>query len=231
LGRLDERRWALVSRDVRGELASRGTPAVVGTLGRQRHLAAIAGLDAPDQRPALAQALADAVQRAVQRALPDAAVVICVGRSSPSWREAGEALRETVEALPTMRHAPARAWHDVSGPDLRRLLWPLLGERHLAEFVKRRLAPLEAHDAQGRGDLLHTLEVFCAHSGRKAETARALHLERQSLYKRLTRIETLLEADLDDEDTLLGLHLALRARRLMEEAASPARTILRSGTD
>jgi PucR family transcriptional regulator, purine catabolism regulatory protein len=230
-GRLDERRWALAGRDVRRELASRRTPAVVGTLGRQRHLAAIAGLDAPDQRPALAQALTDAVRRAVQRALPDAAVVVCIGRSSPSWREAGEALRETVEALPTMRHAPARPWHDVAGPDLRRLLWPLLGERHVAEFVKRRLAPLEAHDAHARGDLVHTLEVFCAHSGRKAETARALHLERQSLYKRLTRIETLLEADLDDEDTRLGLHLALRARRLMAEAASPGQTLVRSGSD
>ena len=46
-----------------------------------------------------------------------------------------------------------------------------------------------------------------------AQAARALHLERQSLYLRLHRIEELLGVSLDDEDAVLGLHLALRALR------------------
>lgn len=61
---------------------------------------------------------------------------------------------------------------------------------------------------------LHALQVFLACGGRKADTAQRLHLARQSLYKRLARIEALLDADLDDEDTRLGLHLAIRAKRL-----------------
>jgi purine catabolism regulator len=61
--------------------------------------------------------------------------------------------------------------------------------------------------------LLETLEAYLAAGGRKAEAARALHLERQSLYLRLRRIEEALGVSLDDEDVVLGLHLAVRALR------------------
>ena len=61
--------------------------------------------------------------------------------------------------------------------------------------------------------LLDTLEAYLAAGGRKAEAARALHLERQSLYLRLRRIEETLGVSLDDEDVVLGLHLAVRALR------------------
>ena len=65
-----------------------------------------------------------------------------------------------------------------------------------------------------------TLEAYLAHSGRKAEAARALHLTRQSLYLRLDRLERLLGVDLEDPDVVLALHLAVRALRLTQ-ALSP----------
>jgi PucR family transcriptional regulator, purine catabolism regulatory protein len=188
----------------------------VGTLSEARHLAVVAGLDAPGRRVALADAVAEAVRHAVQRASADAGVVVGAGRLSASWREVGAALGETVAALPAMRHAAPEPWHDVSVPSVRRLLWALRDEPALADFVEQRLAPLRAYDAGHRGELLKTVEAYCVHGGSKTETAKALHLERQSLYKRLTRIEEILGASLDDEETLLGLHLALRARDVLD---------------
>jgi purine catabolism regulator len=214
-GRLDERDWALVGREIRRELASRQIPAVVGTLSQERHLAVVAGLDA-ERRVTLADTIAEAVRRAVRRSRPEGEVVVCGGRLNPSWRELRAALRETIGALPAARHAPAEPWHDVSGPSLHRLLWTLRNDPTLGDFVEQRLAPLRAYDARHQGELVKTLETFCAHGGRKTETAEALHLERQSLYKRLARIEALLGAKLTDEDTLLGLHLALRAQRVLD---------------
>jgi purine catabolism regulator len=211
-GRLDERGWELAGAEIRRELASRQIPAVVGALGRERQLAVVAGLDLPDRRGALA----DAIAEALRRSRPE--VVVCVGRLSPSWRELRGALRETVAALPAMRHAPSEPWHDVSVPSLHRLLWTFRDAPALAGFVEQRLAPLRDYDASHRGELVKTLEAFCALGGSKTETAKALHLERQSLYKRLTRIEALLDAELSDEDTLLGLHLALRARQVLDES-------------
>jgi purine catabolism regulator len=217
-GPLDERRWALVGRDVRREMASRHIPSVVGPAGRRRHLAVVVGLDAPERRVALADTVAEILQGALLRARDDAEPVVCVGRLSPSWRKLSSALRDTVDALPAMRQAAAQPWHDVSGPNLRRLLWKLRDQPALTEFVEARLAPLRDHDARNRGELFKTLETFCAYGGHKTETAKALHLERQSLYKRLARIESLLGAELGDEDTLLGLHLAFRARYVLDDS-------------
>ncbi len=83
----------------------------------------------------------------------------------------------------------------------------------MAGFVDEQLGPLLADGSPRTRTLLDTLEAYLACGGRKAEAARALHLERQSLYLRLRRIEELLGVSLNDEDTMLGLHLALRARR------------------
>ncbi|MYX19916.1 CdaR family transcriptional regulator, partial [Streptomyces sp. SID8380] len=91
--------------------------------------------------------------------------------------------------------------------------WRLRGQPDLAAFVDRALGPLLRHDRTARPPLLPTLETFLDHAGRKAETARALHLNRQTLYNRLARIGELLGTDLDDPHTVLSLSLALRARR------------------
>lgn len=79
--------------------------------------------------------------------------------------------------------------------------------------MTRRLGPLIEHDRRRRHALLPTLEALCANAGRKAETARALHLNRQALYHRIERIERLLGVDLSDPAELLTLHLAVEARR------------------
>ena len=102
-------------------------------------------------------------------------------------------------------------------PDLHRLFWSLRDHEELRRFAQRRLAAVLEHDRRRKAKLLPTLETYLAHGGRKAETARALHLERQSLYHRLGRIQELLGEDLDDEDTRLGLHLALRALRYADD--------------
>ena len=83
-----------------------------------------------------------------------------------------------------------------------------------ARRVRRRAARPAARGRLGpHRALLETLEAYLAAGGRKAQAARALHLERQSLYLRLRRIEELLGVSLDDEDAVLGLHLRLRALR------------------
>ncbi|SCE23712.1 helix-turn-helix domain-containing protein, partial [Streptomyces sp. OspMP-M43] len=97
--------------------------------------------------------------------------------------------------------------------DIDLLLWRLRDHPDLAAFVDRAIGPLREHDRTSRPPLLPTLQAYLAHAGRKAETARELHLNRQTLYNRLARIGELLGTDLDDPQTVLALSLALRARR------------------
>jgi hypothetical protein len=72
-----------------------------------------------------------------------------------------------------------------------RLLWNLRTAPGLRAFTDARLAPVFAHDRRHTAKLLPTLEALCAHGGRKASPARALGLERPSLYHRINRLEHL----------------------------------------
>lgn len=56
-----------------------------------------------------------------------------------------------------------------------------------------------------------TLDALSSCGWRKTEAARALFIERQSLYARLARIEACLGVSLADAGAMLGIHLALRA--------------------
>ena len=107
---------------------------------------------------------------------------------------------------------PAR-WHDARRPGIADLLHDLRDSPELDAFVTEQLGPLLSDPTPRTRALLETLEAYLAAGGRKAEAARLLHLERQSLYLRLRRIEEALDVSLDDEDVVLGLHLAVRALR------------------
>jgi PucR family transcriptional regulator, purine catabolism regulatory protein len=225
----EEKAAALVWRDARRELEGRRLPALFGARPGAGDALALVGVGSgtaaakrasngaspAGARIEVAAVAAEAVHHAVEHHFGRSArAIVVAGPAEHGWDEAAEGLRCAANAVPAARRLPARPWHDAAAPDLERLLATLAEDASLREFVIRRLGPLVAHDARRKHRLLPTLEAFCAHGGHKAETARTLHLGRQALYHRLDRIEELLGADLDDEDTRLGLHLALRARRL-----------------
>jgi purine catabolism regulator len=114
-----------------------------------------------------------------------------------------------------MRDGPARRWHDATVADVERLLWGLRDDERLAAFARQRLQPLVDHDGRRAAVLLPTLEALCEHHWRKADAARALCIQRQSLYARIARLRRVLGADLDDPEARLGLELAVRALRVV----------------
>ncbi|NUL15186.1 PucR family transcriptional regulator, partial [Streptomyces lunaelactis] len=130
-------------------------------------------------------------------------------------REPRQALRHAAETATAAQGLSELPWYDARRLDTDLLLWRLRDHPDLAAFVDRAIGPLRDHDRTSRPALLPTLETYLTHAGRKAETARELHLNRQTLYNRLARISELLGTDLDDPQTVLALSLALRARRLL----------------
>jgi purine catabolism regulator len=138
--------------------------------------------------------------------------VVVVGVAG-GWTAASAGLRHAAETATAAQGLSDRPWYDARRLDIDLLLWRLRDHPDLAAFVDRAIGPLREHDNRSRPPLLPTLETYLAHAGRKAETARELHLNRQTLYNRLARIGELLGTDLDDPQTVLALSLALRARR------------------
>jgi PucR family transcriptional regulator, purine catabolism regulatory protein len=101
----------------------------------------------------------------------------------------------------------------VGDRPLERLVATLRDDHRLHEHSQRMLAPLVRYDAERRGDLLDVLGALLAHPGNRSAAASASHLSRSVFYQRLALIGDLLDADLDDGETLAALHLALLARR------------------
>ena len=209
--------WSTVATEVR----SRGTPILIGSRARDDDTLILAALATPTRRRALADLIASTIRTAAGRQLGTAVpamTVVAVGQLTQSWAQLPAALNQAAQAAALAHPNPTQPWVDATTPSVDRLLANLRGHPALEAFIDQRLHALVRHDQQRSAKLLPTLQVLLEHAGHKTETARALHLERQSLYARIRRIEAILNEGLDDPDTRLGLQLALRARRQRRES-------------
>ncbi|OYP18423.1 transcriptional regulator [Streptomyces sp. FBKL.4005] len=208
--------WAVLARAVSEELAAVGVPVLLGVRPVEGRVLVLLGLRSESERAAVADRVAAALRAGVERAgmrRPGSPPPVVVVGVAGGWAAASAGLRHAAETATAAQGLTDRPWYDARRLDIDLLLWRLRDHPDLAAFVDRAIGPLREHDHRSKPPLLPTLETYLAHAGRKAETARELHLNRQTLYNRLARIGELLGTDLDDPQTVLALSLALRARR------------------
>ncbi|MCX4701924.1 PucR family transcriptional regulator [Streptomyces sp. NBC_01352] len=211
-------RWAVLARAVAEELAAVGVPVLLGVRPVEGRVPLLLGLRSESERSAVADRVAAALRAGVERAgmqRPGAQPPVVVVGVAGGWAAASAGLRHAAETATAAQGLSDRPWYDARRLDIDLLLWRLRDHPDLAAFVDRAIGPVRDHDDRSKPPLLPTLQTYLAHAGRKAETARELHLNRQTLYNRLARIGELLGTDLDDPQTVLALSLALRARRLL----------------
>ena len=204
-------RGALLA-DLRRELEGRAVPVLAGARrdGPLVGLAVLTERPGADARTATAELIARSVAQVWSRRRPGAHAVVAVDGPT-GWGGAGGALAAAAQSALAAGPLPDRPWHDGRALELERLLWSMRAGDALGAFVERNLGRLIAHDRDRKLALLPTLLALCEHGGHKAQAARTLHLHRQALYHRLSRIEALLETDLSDPARLTTLHVALRA--------------------
>lgn len=100
-----------------------------------------------------------------------------------------------------------------------RLLFHLRDEPELAEFRDQTIGALERYDQRHDGRLLETLRTYLDLQGNVTRAADALHLHRNGLLYRLSRIETLAGISLADPSDRLAVQLAVLARPLIAKRA------------
>jgi len=210
--------WTRLSRDLRTALGSSGLGVLLGP--RDVDLLVLLALGPRTFDEALAEHVAGLFHGALERhgLGPDDAA-LAVAAPAATWEAAGQGLRRVRRSAGAATALPVRRWYDARRPGVGDLLHDLRDAPELDAFVDEQLGPLLVDGSARTRVLLATLEAYLAAGGRKAQAARALHLERQSLYLRLRRIEELLGVSLEDEDAVLGLHLAVRALRFRRRRA------------
>jgi PucR family transcriptional regulator, purine catabolism regulatory protein len=164
-------------------------------------------------RPEAALALAETVQHAATDEYPTTPLFCGVGRSVADVLEWKDSYREATQALSmSIRLHEQRPLHfgDLS---VYRLLFQLESNPELEAFCSEMLGPLL--DYAGSGDLLVTLEAFCERLGNLSQTAEKLFIHRNTLLYRMERIAQLTGRDMNNPDTRLAVHLALKVRKML----------------
>lgn len=163
--------------------------------------------DAESARPAVAR-IAEEIVRAVQTPGTRLAAGISRPHAGPeSFRLAHD---DAVQALELGRTvAPDRRAVHFDDLGIYRLLLST-SEVELTAFRDEILGPLVTYDRDKGSALVATLDAYLR-SRNASEAAQHLSLHRNSLLYRLRRIREITGADLDDPETRLSLHLALRA--------------------
>jgi purine catabolism regulator len=103
---------------------------------------------------------------------------------------------------------------------LEELLMSLAAGPELARFVEAELSPLLEHDAKSSTPLIPVLRCYLESGAAKSETARRLHVERRTVYRRLAMITTLLGKDLSGVETQARLFVAVRGLELLRHRRS-----------
>jgi purine catabolism regulator len=108
-----------------------------------------------------------------------------------------------------------------------RLLFHLRDQPELQAFCEETLGALERYDEEHKTHLLDTVTCFLDLQGNISETARVMHLHRNGLLYRLTRIQKIAGCDLESPTHRLALQLALLARPLLRKGrrATPLQTV------
>ncbi|MDR7869703.1 MAG: PucR family transcriptional regulator ligand-binding domain-containing protein [Tissierellaceae bacterium] len=91
-----------------------------------------------------------------------------------------------------------------------RLLSILLNDNETHEIVKNIVGGLVEYDKENGLDLINTFKSYTKNDGNVSQTARELHLHRQSLLYRLKRVEEITQMSLDNSDDIFLLELCIR---------------------
>ncbi len=141
-----------------------------------------------------------------------------VGTPQPGIAGVRSSSREAIQAL-SIAQKTAQSGQVVYFGDLKlyRLLDSLKGIEEVRRFAEDTIGRLADYDVQAHSDFIPTLEAYFDSLQSVSDTARRLHIHRNTMIYRLNRIREVTGLDLGDPDTLLALQLALKIHRLPGE--------------
>ena len=167
-------------------------------------------LDA-EQGEAGLKRLAEAFRQSVAERLGRPDLCVGLGRYHPGLEGLRLAHQEAEQALSlgllVLGTARTIYFGDLG---LYRLLFNIKEKDELRRFHDEMLGDLAAYDERNGADMVSTLAAYFDSNYSPTEAAGQMHLHRNTFIYRLHRIREITGQDLDDPETRLALHLALR---------------------
>ncbi len=162
-----------------------------------------------------AQKLANRIHAQAAREFPHSRLATGIGRIVNDMLVLRDSYREAAQARSMAARLSEIKPLYFGSLSVYRLLFQLEDSPDLVSFCDETLGTLIAYDKNQNTELLETLSAYFAHQTNLSRTATALHVHRNTLLYRMTRIAEITHWDLDDSETSLAVQLALRAYRLL----------------
>ena len=83
----------------------------------------------------------------------------------------------------------------------------------LKDFVMEILGELIQYDEENNSDYVNTLQVYLEEGKNIGETAQKLYVHRNTIKYRVTKVEEILNIDLEDTNTVFNLQFAFKIRK------------------
>jgi purine catabolism regulator len=96
---------------------------------------------------------------------------------------------------------------------INKILLKLKHDADVLHFLTMTIEALKFDDNEN-GELIHTLDVFLQENGNHSKASEKLFIHRRTLKYRLTKIESILNINLDDSDTRFLLYFLLKMRKI-----------------
>src|SRR5260221_7366341 len=172
--------------------------------------------------PRVVKQLSESVLARIKTQYPQADLALGIGRPVSTLAEWRSSYQEAIAA-----QRIALQWH-VYSPlyfgdlGVYRLLSLLLETAELRSFYRETLGDLAA-ERYANDEFITTLETFFEEHGNLSQTANKLHVHRNTLLYRMDRIAQIGGFDLENPETRLAVHLALKIRRLVSNHKNGAK--------
>lgn len=135
----------------------------------------------------------------------------------PSYLELGRAHEDARDVIAVCRADPRRGKCGcISDVQLEQAILRSRENTYLKAYVEGLLGPLEAYDRENQTQLVRTLEVLVQNMGVRTQAAEELFLHRNTLFRRIQKIEELTGYDLSRTEGLLNLGIALKFRPFLK---------------
>jgi purine catabolism regulator len=185
------------------------------------HVCVFQALEDSDQDLSTARDLATRIRDHLQAEFPQMRLVGGLSGPAKTLSEWPETYRQAVHSMEVAKRLKLAHFVEFNSLGIYQLLAQLDSMPILQQFCQQLIGPLARYDEQHNSDLVHTITAYFDHHANISQTAEALFIHRNTLLYRLERIQELIGQDLNQADTRLSLHLALKLWQLRPDSKPP----------
>lgn len=160
--------------------------------------------------------IAEEIRKNIAQTIMGLTVNIGIGRCCRELKDFKKSVCEAHKSLKILKACKrSNSTREYKELGVYRLLFKVDDIEELRNICEEVLGPLMAQDKKNGTELLNNLEIYLREHGNLGKAAEVLYVHRNTMKYRITRIQEILQCDLEDANTCFNLSLAYKIKRFI----------------